>query len=759
MVTIEDLTHRPHSYRNYDPQEFVDALEAGEDSAGLRSALNRIESARLEPLLENTSSMFARLDRDEQETFTRRNAGLVRWMSVYNRLNDFDPSVEFYDLGGDALNQDLPAPLFHRSDVREGRTLLQDLARRRSDYREFTPSEFGEIARQEHELKQGLAQTIGLRTPEIRENIDWPKAFSGREVVRDLLLRIEDGRFEPVLDKGHVFFSPLDPDERRIFAQHNPGITTWLSVWGQSQDLIFGDQLFPFDKMDFPPLEETASDVTSPPLDVESPPLNVSDEESRTRPAAEFREALEDVVGDVGDLSMTQHGDLWTFDFRLPVAVGAPFKSSGEYDESEDVITGVALRFSMGLLDRYPDDRLKQRLDALIDRTNPPGGTIWTAYIRGDAQVTGPHITAPGDFSEIDAAEFVDWLPRLLSEYREVFGEQRDAGGPDLYSNEGREPPMADIEPEVVLTHESPGSEYRNEIAEEIERLDFLGLLDGLELITDDPDIYPGTLADQHSGRYDAESDSLYISPDEFLGPVLWHELAHHRIREENPGMDFEAGQGETYWGETTWTRFAVEEFMGWEWDTSQDPMSRRKARHELYDRIEDTVSDYAAFGPMEFVGEVFSGRLAGAQYPEWVDDLYDRLHGPETGTGPDYTGPEYSMKEGPEYSMKEPGDTEVTVSDFRLKIREQLARSVIQDVLDLAQQGEVMVERLSEPGGPQTRLDTPEGEVTLPRYADEIDRQGEVFTRTWNMEPLQVHYTTDWSSGSPRETLRVETG
>lgn len=60
----------------------------------------------------------------------------------------------------------------------------------------------------------------------------------GKAAARKSLRRVESGRFEPMLAEGHKFFRALDPDERRDFAEANPGLMKWLGVWGFLEDLI-----------------------------------------------------------------------------------------------------------------------------------------------------------------------------------------------------------------------------------------------------------------------------------------------------------------------------------------------------------------------------------------------------------------------------------------------------------------------------------------------------------------------------------------
>lgn len=133
----------------------------------------------------------------------------------------------------------------------------------------------------------------------------------------------------------------------------------------------------------------------------------------------ELKDALEEIVGNV---RATEHLTEWTFDFDLPGVEDAPFASSMTYDPDENVITGVALRFSPDLLERVPEPELLEEMQGLILQTDPPSGTIWQAYIRGDAQVSGPHIIAPGGFSSVGPDEFIDWLPQLIDQRDDAFG-------------------------------------------------------------------------------------------------------------------------------------------------------------------------------------------------------------------------------------------------------------------------------------------------------------------------------------------------
>lgn len=64
----------------------------------------------------------------------------------------------------------------------------------------------------------------------------------GKQSAREVLRFIESGRFEPMLDATHKMFRALDPDERRAFAERNPGIMEWVNVWAFTEDLIEFDK-------------------------------------------------------------------------------------------------------------------------------------------------------------------------------------------------------------------------------------------------------------------------------------------------------------------------------------------------------------------------------------------------------------------------------------------------------------------------------------------------------------------------------------
>lgn len=78
-----ELSLRPHSYRGYEPDEFIRLLNSGVEKRELRKELGAIEAGRFKDMLEEAYDFWIPLDLDEQETFYERNPDLVRWLEVY----------------------------------------------------------------------------------------------------------------------------------------------------------------------------------------------------------------------------------------------------------------------------------------------------------------------------------------------------------------------------------------------------------------------------------------------------------------------------------------------------------------------------------------------------------------------------------------------------------------------------------------------------------------------------------------------------
>lgn len=86
-LTVQELSLRSHSIRNFRPEEFrVAAANSGKTET--RKALRAVEGGRLDPLLKNHHRFFRALDEDEQEMWSRGNPLIMEWMNVWAFLED-----------------------------------------------------------------------------------------------------------------------------------------------------------------------------------------------------------------------------------------------------------------------------------------------------------------------------------------------------------------------------------------------------------------------------------------------------------------------------------------------------------------------------------------------------------------------------------------------------------------------------------------------------------------------------------------------
>lgn len=96
-TTIMDLQLRSHSWRGYEPQEFIDvAINDGKVNA--RKELGTLEGGRFEPLLEAGHKFIVRLDPDEIEEFASRNQDFTNWISVWGFLQDLNRLRDYHTL-------------------------------------------------------------------------------------------------------------------------------------------------------------------------------------------------------------------------------------------------------------------------------------------------------------------------------------------------------------------------------------------------------------------------------------------------------------------------------------------------------------------------------------------------------------------------------------------------------------------------------------------------------------------------------------
>lgn len=95
---FQDITWRPHSWRNYEPDEFIQLLESDYNKGEIRTELGVIESGRFKDMLKEAYNFFGPLDQDEKEEFYRRNPDLVRWLEVYARSEDLQKPSNVLDI-------------------------------------------------------------------------------------------------------------------------------------------------------------------------------------------------------------------------------------------------------------------------------------------------------------------------------------------------------------------------------------------------------------------------------------------------------------------------------------------------------------------------------------------------------------------------------------------------------------------------------------------------------------------------------------
>jgi ribosomal protein L24E len=220
--------------------------------ASARDGIDFIESGRWSEFLEEASQMFNRLDDDERDLFTRRNPDVVEWVTVHDEANGYNPMERRrndarVELGPNGA-RDPPMYVRDRGSAPPNDDLIESMIQRRRSYRNWTPQEFQDVLDMgEITVTEGRAREIEMRTPEILDTMSQEGAFpidvGAKEVTRELLGRVEAGRFMSMLDVLMTFYVALDLDERRMFSRRNPGLIMWVSVYGESNHLIHQEQL------------------------------------------------------------------------------------------------------------------------------------------------------------------------------------------------------------------------------------------------------------------------------------------------------------------------------------------------------------------------------------------------------------------------------------------------------------------------------------------------------------------------------------
>lgn len=248
-----------------DQQKQVDLLE------DLRGLLAFIESGRFDPMLASLSTFLSKLDHDEAVLFTRRNPDMVEWVSVWNRANGFAGNPELVDISADILtgkrvsrrvgspdreygrmpHEGYQPPLFKRPA--EWESTIDGMIDRRRSYRNWSPFEFADAVgvselnfenrNEKIELPRGTLRELHFFTevfPDLDVDDFEPGEMIGVRrgiVVQQLMERVEAGRYVAAIDDAVNFYAHLDPDEQMAFVLRNPGLSTWMGIWGMAKGL------------------------------------------------------------------------------------------------------------------------------------------------------------------------------------------------------------------------------------------------------------------------------------------------------------------------------------------------------------------------------------------------------------------------------------------------------------------------------------------------------------------------------------------
>lgn len=86
-TTTNDLLRRTHSWRNYDPEEFVEAARV-DGKVNARQELKAVEGGRFYPFLKAGHKFFRALDPDEMQSWANQNPEMMKWIGVYGYLED-----------------------------------------------------------------------------------------------------------------------------------------------------------------------------------------------------------------------------------------------------------------------------------------------------------------------------------------------------------------------------------------------------------------------------------------------------------------------------------------------------------------------------------------------------------------------------------------------------------------------------------------------------------------------------------------------
>lgn len=94
---MTDITNRGHTRTNYEPEEFVDAIDAAnldgnmDRVAEIRETFRNLDGGRFYDMLDEAHNVLAKSDLERRETFVENySPHLIRWIRAFGAVEDLD---------------------------------------------------------------------------------------------------------------------------------------------------------------------------------------------------------------------------------------------------------------------------------------------------------------------------------------------------------------------------------------------------------------------------------------------------------------------------------------------------------------------------------------------------------------------------------------------------------------------------------------------------------------------------------------------
>lgn len=212
--SLDAFRYPGHSYRNFVPADLTELLENTDRKTAL-AGVRFIESTRFEPMVIAADELVAGLHPEDRPKWIARNPDLTEYVVAYRLIRDggVDSSL------ADQAAAHLTADRYSAKNVPTFPTAVPG-----SRYGQQNPFRL----REQHDDLEDKR--------DLRQLLD--------RLERDVSDIPGPGRLKTLADDGLFMFARLDPDEKRMFARRNPGLTAWMSLYGWSEDLINQDDLY-----------------------------------------------------------------------------------------------------------------------------------------------------------------------------------------------------------------------------------------------------------------------------------------------------------------------------------------------------------------------------------------------------------------------------------------------------------------------------------------------------------------------------------